>query len=251
MKELFSLEGKKALVIGGAGCIGLAITEGFLELGAQVVIGDLRESLPADRVSSVEHSAKILNVDVTSEESVATLMEEAEKELGRIDILVNAQGVNYKAPVEEIDIEKWDVVQQVNSRGVVLCCKHSIPYMKKHNYGRIVSLSSVRGIRGDVIGNAAYGASKSVIDVLTKNLALELATSGITANAIGPTVVDAATMGRTRDSAQQERLLNKHPLGRLCAKSDCAALVAFLASDAASYITGHTIYLDGGALAYM
>lgn len=251
MIERFSLVGKKALIIGGAGSIGMAIGQGLVECGVTVAIADMVEKLTPEHKEALEGYATLFPMDVTCEESVHACVAQVNDQLGTIDILVNAQGVNYKAMVEDIDIDQWDFVQRVNTRGVVLACKAVIPYMKKQQSGRIISLSSVRSERGDTIGNATYGASKAAINILTKNMALELATSGITVNAIGPTVVMGAQMGRTVEPGHFDGLLCRHPMGRLCDKDDCSALVAFLASDAASYITGHTIYLDGGAMAYM
>lgn len=251
MIELFSLKGKNALVIGGAGSIGCAIAQGLKEAGATVAIADMLDKVPAQRREELEAFATLYPVDVTQEEGVEAMMAQVNQGMGSIHILVNAHGVNYKAKVEDIDIEKWDFLQRINTRGVVLCCKHVIPYMKAQHYGRIITLSSVRGTRGDMIGNATYGASKGMVDTLTKNLALELAKDGITANAIGPTVVADAVMGRTVEPGHFDALIARHPLGRLCTKDDCAAMAAFLASDAASYITGHTLYLDGGAMAFM
>ncbi len=251
MLEKFSLKDKKALVVGGAGTLGFAIAKGLVEGGASVVIGDMVDRLSPERVAEIEKIATLLPVDVTDEESVKSLMSKTQEAVDRIDILINAQGVNYKALVEDIDIEKWDFVHQVNIRGVVLTCKSVVPYMKAQQYGRIISLSSVRGQRGDKIGNATYGASKGAVDILTKNLALELAAQGITVNAIGPSVVPVAMMGRKTPPDHFDEMIKRHPIGRLCGTDDCAALVAFLASDAASYITGHTLYLDGGAMAFL
>ena len=254
MKDLFTLDGKVAVVTGGAGGIGRALALGLSEYGATVVVASRnREALEqvAGAINSgTGRKALAIQVDVADEASVAHLVDAVVTELGTIDILVNAMGLNLKRDALEYPLEDWDKIFEVNVKGTMSCCKHVGRIMKEKGRGKIVNLSSVRGIRGYTGGNAAYCATKGAVELITKALALEWAPFHIHVNALGPSLV--ITPG-TIHIQQNPELAQKYkaaiPLGRLGMPEDIVGACVFLVSAASDFITGQTIYIDGGLTA--
>ncbi len=254
MKDMFKLDGKIAIVTGGAGGIGEALALGLGIHGATVIVSS-RNQEAIDKVAAkiTEESgneAIAISSDVTDEESLASLVDKVVEKYGRIDILVNAMGMNIKHDAFEYPVEDWDKLFDVNVKGTMLACKAAGKVMREQKKGAIVNLSSVRGIRGYTGGNSGYCATKGAVELITKALALEWAQQGIRVNALGPALV--ITPG-TKHIAEDPKLAAKYaaavPLGRIGLPEDMVGAVVYLCSDAASFVSGQTIYVDGGLTA--
>jgi len=180
MDDLFSLKGRNAVIVGGAGGIGRGLAEGFVRHGAQVAIADVNltglENAVAEIEAATGQKVKAYPVDTGQESKVQELVAKAVGDMGRVHVLVNAQGFNIKAPATEFPVEDWDKLFSVNVRGVMICCKHFAAHMVEQGGGKIINLSSIRGARAALGGNLAYCASKGAVDMLTRQLAVELAT---------------------------------------------------------------------------
>jgi NAD(P)-dependent dehydrogenase (short-subunit alcohol dehydrogenase family) len=254
MKDLFELDGKTAVVIGGAGGLGEAIALGLSLYGAKLVVAsrnmDLLENVAAHIKGETGGEVVPMRVDVTDEDSVTSLVEAVLKQFETVDILVNAMGLNIKREALDYPMEDWDRIFEINVKGTMVACKHFGRVMKEKEGGKIINLSSVREVRGYTGGNAAYCATKGAVGMITKTLALELAPYNICVNAIGPSLI--ITKG-TIHIQQNPELAKKYssliPLGRIGVPKDLIGTAVFLASDASDYITGQTIFVDGGLTA--
>jgi gluconate 5-dehydrogenase len=254
-KNFCDLTGKKAVVVGGAGGIGRAIAEGLAEAGAQVMISSRKEESlkKAQQDIKAKTSLDILYcaADAVKEQDVEALVDTAVKEMGTVDILVNAQGFNKKCPGTEISVELWDQLFDANVKSVMLTCKHFGKYMKDKNiHGKIINLSSVRGIRAvgnGGNGNVGYCSTKGAVEMLTKAYASDLRPD-IQVNAIGPTITYTPMMVGIlpEDPAERAKKGAAMPAMRIGEVDDCKGPVVFLASSASDFITGSTIYPDGG-----
>lgn len=254
MKDMFKLNGKIAVVTGGAGGIGEALAVGLGLKGATVVVSSRnREAIEntAGQITAMSGNPAMAVVsDVTDEASVQKMADTVVQKYGRIDILVNAMGMNIKRDAFEYPMDDWDKIFAVNVKGTMIACKIVGRVMREQKSGAIVNLSSVRGIRGYTGGNTAYCATKGAVELITKALALEWAPYNIRVNALGPALV--ITPG-TKHIAENPELAEKYasavPLGRIGMPEDMAGAVIFLVSDAAGFVTGQTIYVDGGLTA--
>lgn len=254
MKDMFRLDGKVAIVTGGAGGIGEALAMGLAAQGATVVVASRNQeaidTAAAGITEKTGNAALAVAADVTDEASVTRMVETVMKKYGRIDILVNAMGMNIKRDAFEFPMEDWDKLFSVNVKGTMIACKVVGRVMREQKRGAIVNLSSVRGIRGYTGGNTGYCATKGAVELITKALALEWAPAGIRVNALGPALV--ITPG-TKHIAENPELAKKYasavPMGRIGLPEDMVGAVVYLASDAASFVTGQTIYVDGGLTA--
>ena len=254
MKDMFRLDGKVAIVTGGAGGIGEALALGLSYQGATVVVSSRNQQTidaVAEKISAETGSEAIaLAADVTDEGSIKGLVDAVLDKYGKIDILVNAMGMNIKRDAFEYPLEDWDRLFEVNVKGTMAACKAVGKVMRDQQGGAIVNLSSVRGIRGYTGGNSGYCATKGAVELITKALALEWAASGIRVNALGPALV--ITPG-TKHIAEDPQLAAKYaaavPLGRIGLPEDMVGAVVYLCSDAASFVSGQTIYVDGGLTA--
>lgn len=255
MKDIFSLEGKNAIVIGGAGGIGQAIAKGLAFYGANVAIASRKleglQKAAQEIKDEVNKEIKIFQVDAGSEESIKELVENVVSDMGRVDILVNSQGLNLKHNALDFNMEDWDKVFNINVKGLMMCCKEFGKVMVKQNYGRIINVSSVRGARACGNGNAGYCSSKGAVDMMTRTLSFEFAPYNITVNAVAPTLTETPMMENFFNQNPQikETLSKSHPLGRLGNPEDMIGPSVFLASEAANYVTGQIIYADGGLTA--
>ena len=240
--------GKTAVVTGGSRGIGRAVCLELAKGGANVVLCYAgNESAAAETVSACEAlGAKALSVkcDVADSAQVKKLMDEAIKAFGRIDILVNNAGITRDGLLMMMKEEDFDAVLSANLKGTFLCMKAVSRTMMKQRYGRIVNLSSVVGLRGNA-GQVNYAASKAGVIGMTKSLAKELASRGVTVNAVAPGFIDT-DMTAAMPEAAKTATLASIPMQRLGAPEDIAKAVAFLASDDAAYITGQVIAVDGG-----
>ena len=254
MKDMFKLNGKIAIVTGGAGGIGEALAMGLSIHGATVIVSSRNQASiakVAEQITATSgNQAMAIASDVTDEGSVQKMVDAVVQKYGRIDILVNAMGMNIKRDAFEYPMQDWDKIFEVNVKGTMIACKIVGKVMRDQKGGAIVNLSSVRGIRGYTGGNTGYCATKGAVELITKALALEWAPHHIRVNALGPALV--ITPG-TKHIAETPELAKKYaaavPLGRIGMPEDMAGAVIFLCSDAAGFVTGQTIYVDGGLTA--
>lgn len=257
MDDIFSLKGKKAIVIGGGGGIGQAIAKGLAFYGADVAIAS--RSMETLKKAAAEIEAEIkkkvicLQVNAANQESIGRLAQNLLKEFGTVDILVNSQGYNKKYPTVDMPIEEWDAMFEINVKGVMIACREFGKIMIAKKSGRIINVSSIRGIRAinGGAGNTAYGTTKGAVDMLTKNLAAEWAQFNVTVNAIGPILTDSAMMQPIFEANPnfKPNILRNVPMGRIGLPEDNIGPAVFLASDAARFVTGQIIYPDGGSAA--
>jgi 3-oxoacyl-[acyl-carrier protein] reductase len=236
-----SAAGRTALVTGAAQGLGEAIARALHARGATVVLADVNRD-GAERVAAeLGDRARAAYVDVRERASLAAALDEA----GVVDILVNNAARTVSRPLWEIEPDEWDDVLAVNLRGVFLGCQLAGPTMRERGWGRIVNLASLAGQQGGAVAGAHYAASKAGIIVLTKMVAQELAPHGVTVNAVAPAAVRTPVMDELPDDRLE--LLRQHiPVGRFGEADEVAALVAFLCSDEAAYITGATLDVNGG-----
>ncbi|MEA4827285.1 MAG: 3-oxoacyl-[acyl-carrier-protein] reductase [Clostridium sp.] len=242
------LKGKNAIVTGASRGIGRAIAIKFAELGANVVL-NYRSDINSvqEVVKEIESKgvkALAIQGDVSSFEDSKRIIDEAMEKLGSVDILVNNAGITKDSLIMRMKEEEFDKVIEVNLKGVFNCIKHAIPVMIKQRSGKIINISSVVGLSGNA-GQANYAAAKAGIIGLTKSVAKEIASRGITANAIAPGFIQT-DMTETLGEKVKENIKANIPLKRLGSPEDIANTAAFLASDMASYITGQVISVDGG-----
>ncbi len=248
------LDGKVALISGGARGQGAAEAETFAREGARVVFGDIRD----DEGKKVEGAIRAgggdaiyLHLDVTSEADWRAAVQTALDSHGRLDILVNnAAIVIPKVPIEERTVAEWDQVMAVNAKGVFLGTKHAIPAMRRSGGGSIVNISSVAGIGQSLHQEPAYAASKGAIRIFTKVTASQHAKDKIRCNSVHPGPVDTEMFHSAfRDRDAMEKRLQRVPLRRMGTVPEIVSAVLYLASDDSSYMTGSELVIDGGALA--
>lgn len=254
-RNLFDLTGKNAMVVGGAGGIGQAIAQGLAMYGAHVCIASRKEDGLRRAREEIQSGCGLTvdyyTVDAGNEDSVKALCEQAVADLGHVDILVNAQGFNKKFPLTEFDADVWDQMFAVNVRSVMLTMKYFGRHMRDElGGGKIINLSSVRGIRACGGGNTGYGATKGAVDMLTRMGAKDLGPT-VYVNAIGPTITYTPMMvGVLPDDpkARAAKAANM-PLQRIGEPEDCVGPAIFLASDASNFVSGQILYPDGGLTA--
>lgn len=241
------LKGKTALVTGGAQGIGKAIAIALAKAGADVAISDVNIEKAKEtqgEISALGVKALAIGGNVADYASAAAMVDEAVAGLGRLDILVNNAGITRDSLIMRMKDEDWDLVLDVNLKGSFNCAKAALKHMSKARTGRIINIASVVGAMGNA-GQANYVASKAGLIGLTKTIAREYASRSITANAVAPGFIDTA-MTQSLPEKVREELMKQIPLGRLGTADDVAGAVKFLASDAAGYITGQVVHVNGG-----
>ncbi len=242
------LTGKVAVVTGGSRGIGQAVVLDLVSAGATVVIAGISDSSDTlARAKEVQKSGADLTfvpVDVTSAEDVRHMTDQVLQELGHVHVLVNNAGINRDGLLVRMKDEDWDDVLTTNLRGAFFCTRAVLSPMIKARWGRIINITSVVGIAGNA-GQANYAAAKAGIIGLTKTTAKEVASRGITVNAVAPGFIDT-DMTRKLSDKVKEQVIQQVPLKRFGTPEDVAKAVTFLASEDASYITGHVLTVDGG-----
>jgi NAD(P)-dependent dehydrogenase (short-subunit alcohol dehydrogenase family) len=244
-------EGRVAIVTGAGRGIGRAIAERFASDGAAVAVADLDDAAASDTVRAIEAvggSALAIHADVTRPDDVAALAAATTDRFGRIDILVNNAGILRSTRAAEVGPEEWHLVIDANLTGSFLCARAAYPALRDSGHGRIVNLASMAGRATSTLGGVHYTTAKAGVLGLTRHLAREWARDGITVNAISPGIVDTPMARGATDAARMADVLASIPLGRLADPAEIAALVAFLASDEAAYITGANVDIHGGEL---
>jgi NAD(P)-dependent dehydrogenase (short-subunit alcohol dehydrogenase family) len=246
------LEGKVALISGGARGQGAVEAKLFASEGASVVIGDILDDLGRQVEAEIAEScgnATYVHLDVTSESQWNDAVSAAVERYGKLDILVNNAGILIRAGVEDTTEEDWDRIMDINAKGVFLGTKAAIPAMRDSGGGSIVNISSVAGLVGNVL-SSAYTASKGAVRLFTKSTAVQYARDGIRCNSVHPgTIETPMTAAMLSEEAYRQDRLNRTPLGRLGTAEDVAYGVLFLASDEASFMTGSELVIDGGRTA--
>ena len=240
------LSDRVALVTGSGRGIGRAIALKLAEVGATVVVNDINGVAQgvADEIQAMGRQSLAVLADVSSSEDVTRLVETVVSTFGKVDILVNNAGISRDQLLIRMSEADWDRVININLKSVFLCTRAVLRHMLKQRWGRIISISSVVGLMGNP-GQANYAAAKAGIIGFTKTIAKEVASRGITANAIAPGFIDTEMTKRLSENKRQE-LLKRIPLGYLGSPQDVAEAVAFLASEEARYITGQVLGVDGG-----
>ena len=240
-----------AVVTGGGSGIGAAICERFGSDGMAVVVAD-RDAGNAQRIAA-EITAKggeaaAVPMDVADPASVEQAMAEAEARFGSLDVMVASAGIGIQKSMLETTFEDWNTILAVNLTGVFLCGKAAAARMAPRGFGRIINISAVAGLRG-IPGRCAYGASKGGVNTLTQVMAVEFGPLGITVNAIAPGPINTPLTDRMHTDATRRAYTNAMPLRRYGTLSEAAGVASFLASDDASFVTGHTLPVDGGMAA--
>lgn len=242
------LDGKVALITGASRGIGRAVAIELAKAGAKVIINYSGNITAAQDVENVIKSnggeAIIIQSDVASSESVDAMVKQVMDSYGRIDILVNNAGITRDNLLMRMKEEDWDAVMNTNLKGIYNCTKAVSRIMMKQKCGKIINMTSVVGITGNA-GQANYAAAKAGVIGFTKSMAKELASRGITVNAVAPGFIATDMTAVLPDQVKSE-LTTKIPLGRLGSADDISAAVLFLVSEAANYITGQTLNVDGG-----
>ena len=245
--ELFSLDGKKALVTGGGSGLGLAIAKSLIASGAQVIIAGRREEALKQACEELGKMATYKVFDLAEVSKIASFANEIEEEFGELDILVNNAGINLKKYLLEVTDSEFEEIIRTNQQSVFSLTREVAKKMVMRKSGSIVMISSMAAIYG-IPKVIAYTASKAAIEGMTRALAVELSPRGIRVNCIAPGFIETAMSAKAlnNDPERRNRVLSRTPMGYLGKPADIGNAVSFLASDAAGYITGVVLPVDGG-----
>jgi NAD(P)-dependent dehydrogenase (short-subunit alcohol dehydrogenase family) len=255
VRNLLNLAGKVAVVTGASSGLGVTFAEALGEAGATVEIAARRiDSLNkvASDLKAQGTKARAFQCDVSVESQVKALLKDTVENLGRLDIIVNNAGVAALSPSTEISIEEWNRVVSVNLTGVFLCSRTAASHMiKQGEHGKIINIASIYGAVGDVFPTAPYYATKGAVINLTRDLAVEWAPYKLNVNAIAPGFFPSEmTQGIFSEPGYMEYVTKMTPLGRVGAADDLKGAIVFLASAASDYVTGQTLFVDGGWTAW-
>ncbi len=251
--DLFRLDNRVALITGGGGAIGTAMAGGLATAGAALLIVDRRLDAAEATVKALRDAgadAQAIEADVTSEDDVKRAVQEAVSHWGRLDILINGAGIGARHPAEGYPLDRWQAVLDINLTGTFLFCREAGQVMLDAGQGSIINIASIAGLVG-YNGNPAYLASKGGVVQLTRALAVEWAERGVRVNAIAPGVIATPMVAQQVDKepAFYEVFRKKHPVNRFGTTDELVGPAMFLASDAASFVTGHILTADGGYVA--
>jgi NAD(P)-dependent dehydrogenase (short-subunit alcohol dehydrogenase family) len=252
IENLFGLTGRVALVTGAGSGLGRAISEGYAAYGASVAVVDIEEASAKETVDAITHSkgkAIAIRCDVRNLEQVRSAVSKCTQELGPVNILVNNAGIVMRSRFEDMSDESWDTVMNINLRGPFLFCREvGRDMIQRGKGGRIINMASIAALVGLETGNANYSAAKGGMISLTRCMALEWAKHNILVNAIAPTHMRtkliASIMKEKPETAAY--FVGNIPLGRIGEPSEIVGPAVFLASEASSFVTGHTLVVDGG-----
>lgn len=253
IKRLFELSGKVAIVTGGAGGFGRAVSIGLAAHGADVVVtsrtlSSLEET--ASEIRKLGKKALPISCDVIDPKSVDQMVNRTLNDFGKINILITSAGIAMRFPAEEMPIEDWQKVMDVNVKGTFLCCQAVGRVMIKQGGGKIITVSSIRGLLGHPGGYSAYGTSKGAVHLLTRQLAIEWAKYKINVNSIAPCIFwTPLTTPILNDEKMYNIFMSRIPWGRAAEPEDFVGAAVFLASDASEFVTGDILYVDGGSTA--
>ena len=247
--EIFDLSGKVAMVTGGSRGLGEVCAKALAKAGADVAVCG-RDTVALDRVTNdirdLERNAQPFVVDVISKASIHASLDRILEHFGKVDILVNNAGVNHRVPVLEYPEEAWDLVINTNLKGYFLVAQAVVPQMIDRGYGKVINMSSILGTVA-LPTQLAYASSKGGVDQMTKVMALEWAKQGVRVNAIGPTYFETELVAQLRNDPERFNFINdRTPMGRWGYPPELEGIVIFLAAPASDFITGQTIYIDGG-----
>jgi NAD(P)-dependent dehydrogenase (short-subunit alcohol dehydrogenase family) len=246
------LNGKTAVVIGGTSGIGRAIAHGLADAGANVVASSRRaEEVEKTAVEIEEKGRKTLRItsDVSDKSTLQNLVDECVKEFGRVDILVNSAGVTKRTPTLDLLEDEWNWIMETNLTGTLRACQVFGKHMVENGYGRIINIASLSTFVA-LYEVAAYAASKAAVASLTKSLAIEWSQHGVNVNAIAPGVFKTALNTQLLESTERgKEFLTRTPMKRFGKVEELAGAAVFLASDAASFVNGEVLVVDGGFLA--
>jgi NAD(P)-dependent dehydrogenase (short-subunit alcohol dehydrogenase family) len=247
-----AFEGKVAVVTGGARGIGFATARLLYAGGAKLVIADVDSDAAeaaADLLANgTEAGPLAIAMDVSQQDQARMMVDSARNRFGRLDILIHSAGIGREEPFLATTAETWQRMIEVDLSGTFYCCQAAAQAMIGHGGGRIVTIASVAGLRGGS-SRAAYGSAKGGVVALTKVMAVELATHGITVNAIAPGAIETELVKAMHTAATRSSYLARIPMGRYGTPEEVAAAAVFLCSEQAAYITGHILAVDGGFLA--
>lgn len=250
--DRFRLDGKVALVVGGTKGLGQAMALALAAAGADVCVvsrGPAGLEETAKAICSLGRKGTSFAADVTDEAQVEAMVRFMLETYGRIDILVNSQGIVHLQPIEEFDTAAWERVMDVNVKSVFLCCKHVARVMLKQGKGKIINISSVRAFQGR-LHDAAYAPSKGAVNQLTHSMAIEWGPRGINVNALAPVFTRTAMSAPVLDDPKtMEWVLSRIAMKRIGELDDLFGPIVFLASDASNFVNGHVLVVDGGWLA--
>ena len=247
------LEGKVALISGGARGQGAAEARLFAQEGAKVVFGDVLDQEGKQVEAEINESggeATYIHLDVSQESDWIAAIDTAVTRYGKLDVLVNNAGITIRKSIEDTTVEDWDRIMDINAKGVFLGTKHSIPAMRRAGGGSIVNISSTAGLTGSPYTGASYTATKGAVRLFTKATAIQHAKDGIRCNSVHPGPIDTEMIRDTMsDPDRWAARLRRLPLGRVGTAADIAYGVLYLASDEASFVTGTELVIDGGTTA--
>ena len=252
---MFDLSGKVAIVTGARRGIGRGIALALAEAGADVVVSDINLEDCQKVVGEIEvldRKGLAVKCDVTQKLEVEEMVSKTVEEFGKVDILVNNAGIYAPKPFLELTEAEWDRTIDIDLKGQFLCAQAAAKEMAKNRWGRIINIASIASgqVGTGVLASAHYCAAKGGVTGMTEALALELAPMGIRVNAVGPGAIDTPmTKGAFADEQTKKGFLARVPVGRIGQPEDIAGMVVYLASDEADYVTGATIFIDGGYLA--
>ncbi|WP_299468193.1 3-oxoacyl-ACP reductase family protein [uncultured Gimesia sp.] len=248
--KLFDLTGRVAIITGGSKGLGAAMAEGLASAGAHVLLTSRHQAEVEAMAAQIEKDygtrAIGIQADVTNAEQVAAMTDRAISEFGKIDILINNAGINIRGPIDELTLEEFQLVQNVNVTGPWLCAKSVVPHMKQAQYGRIINLASTLGLVG-MANRTPYTASKGAVVQMTRAMGLELCEFGITCNAICPGPFLTPMNEPFAETEEIKKfIVGAVALNRWARMEEIQGAAIFLASDASSYMTGSMVTVDGG-----